>query len=142
MELPELSEATCPPGTVLRPHEVTVDAEEINGYLERAGESAEPYRRGGRLRVPPGLLLGQPIRLIHNNFHYETGVHVSSQLRIQRLPEEGQPFTVSGRVSDLYERNGNKYIALAVTFADAAGATLASIEHVSIYQLQGVAGSG
>lgn len=135
MDLPELNEENCRPGMVLRPHEVSYDAEEIGAYLERIGEAAEAYRRDGRLRLPPGLLLAQPIRLIHNNFHYETGVHVSSRLLLQRLPEEGQRFAVSGRVADLFERNGNKYVALEVTFSDGAGETLASIEHVSIYKL-------
>ena len=135
MDLPELNEENCRPGTVLRSHDVAYDAAEIGAYLERTGESAEAYRHAGRLRVPPGMLLGQPIRLIHNNFHYETGVHVSSHLRLHRLPDEGQRFTVSGRVAGLSERNGNKYVTLVVSFSDGSGATLASIEHVSIYKL-------
>ena len=135
MDLPELNEQSCLPGTVLQAHAVAHSAEEIRAYLERTGEAPEAYRRDGQLRVPPAMLLAQPIRLIHNNFHYETGVHVSSRLRVRRLPEEGQRFTVSGRVAELFERNGNEYVALDVTFADDAGEMLASIEHVSIYKL-------
>ncbi|MGH2584259.1 MAG: hypothetical protein ACRDJE_05040 [Dehalococcoidia bacterium] len=135
MDLPLLSETNCPPGTRLRPHEVTYTEEEIESYGERTGERAEEYRVDGVLRVPPGLLLVQPMRLIHNNFHYETGVHVSSDLVVHDLPSAGETVTVGGSVVDLFERNGSKYITFHTEVTGADGRAHATIDHTSIYAL-------
>jgi hypothetical protein len=135
MSLPPLNETTCHPGAVLRPHDVTYTEQDIEDYVSRTGESLDAYRRDGSLRVPPGMLLIQPIRIIHNNFHYETGVHVSSDLTLHRLPLAGDTVTIGGSVTSLFERNGSKYVALHVTISDPGGDLYAEIEHTSIYAL-------
>lgn len=135
MNLPTLNEANCPPGTPLRPHSVTYTEQEIGDYLAGTGESLDAYRTDAALRVPPGMLLIQPIRIIHNNFHYETGVHVSSDLTVHTLPVAGESVSIGGKVSDLFERNGSKYVTMHVTVTGAGGRVHATIEHTSIYEL-------
>jgi hypothetical protein len=140
MELPELNEANAPPGTEMRPHDVTYDEEEVHSYLARTGESLDAYRVDGRLYVPPGVLLAQPVRIVHANFFYETGVHVSSNMRVHAAPPVGETLTVRGQIGDLFERNGNKYVRLDVQILDTSGASVADIEHISIYKLKGSRG--
>ena len=135
MDLPELNEENCPPGTELRSHTVVYEEPEILATLERLGESAESYRRDGGLLVPASLLLGQPIRIAHNNYRYETGVHVSSNARLHGHARAGETLTVAGRIKDLFERNGNKLVALDVSITGEGGRPVADIEHVSVYKL-------
>ena len=141
MDLPELNEQNCPPGTELRPHTVVHEEAEILATLERLGESPEAYRRDGRLRVPASMLLGQPIRIAHNNYSYQTGVHVSSNARLHQSAFAGETLTVAGRIADLFERNGNKLVSLGVTITGTNDRPIAEIEHVSIYKLAPRAGT-
>ena len=135
MTLPPLNEETCPAGTLLRPHTVTYTAEDIRRYLDETGERLDAYRVGGVLRVPFGMLLGQPIRIIHNNFHYETGVHTASDLKVEALPVVGEVVTIGGHVAGHFERNRSKYVTLHVTVMSGDGRLLATIDHTSIYAL-------
>lgn len=136
MELQALTEASCPPGTVLRPYMISYGEQEIAQFLDRTGETVDAYRQGDRLYVPPGLLLGAYLRLLHGSFFYETGVHVSSRLTIQQAPLADQEIAVSGRCAANFERNGSKYVDVEITLRDSDGDTLATLEHVSIYQLK------
>lgn len=134
--LPELNEANAPAGTPLTPYEVTFGEREILTYLERTSESIDAYRLDGRARVPPGMLLACYGRLIHESFFYQTGVHVSSDLAISRLPWQDEPLRVAGRIREHFERNGSSYVRFSVEVGTAAGEPLATVEHVSIYKLK------
>lgn len=136
MELPVLNEANCPPGTPLKPYEITYGAAQIRAYLDRTGESEQDYTVDGRLTVPPGMLLGAYGRLIHETFHYEAGVHVSSDMNLHRAPILDDTVTVSGNALRLFERNGDKYITFDVIITDGDGERLARVEHTSIYALR------
>ena len=136
MDLPELNDVNTPPGTEMTSHTATYGEEEIRGYLERTGEPVDAYRRDGRLRVPPGLLLAQPIRIAHNNYRYETGVHVSSRMTLQQPALADETLTIAGHIGGLFERNGNKYVSLAVSISGEGGRPVATIDHVSIYKLK------
>jgi hypothetical protein len=136
MELPELNESNCPAGTPLNPYQVTYDESQVRQYLRRTGETEEDYTVAGRLTVPPGVLLGAYGRLIHETFHYEAGVHVSSDMDLRRTPELDETVTVSGTALRLFERNGDRYITFDVIVTDAGGERLARIEHTSIYALK------
>lgn len=136
MTLPALSPETAPPGTPLRPLAVTYTDADVLDFLAQTGEPAEGYRTAdGRLRVPPAMLMAQPIRIVHASFHYETGVHTASHLTLHRLPLTGEPLTVTGRVRDFSERGGDRYVVLAVAIA-AGDEVCAEIEHTSIYALR------
>ena len=135
MNLPPLNEGNAPPGTPLKSYDITYGAEQVEQFLARTGEPAVAYVVDGTPRVPPGMLLGTYGRLIHETFFYQTGVHVSSDMQVERLPAVGEPLTVSGAISNLYERNGSKYVAFTIAVSDRSNQPVASIEHVSIYQL-------
>lgn len=135
MSLPDLNEQNSPPGTPLTPHGVTYTAGEIAAFLRQTDESLDAYREHGRLYVPPGMLLIQPMRIVHNTFHYETGVHTSSRMVLHAPLFAGETVAISGSIGDLYERNGDKYVALLVTVTR-GNEVVAEIEHHSIYALR------
>ncbi len=136
MDLPVLNETNATPGTPLRPYGITYDEGQIRQFLARTDELIESYKHDGVLHVPPGLLMGAYGRLIHETFHYETGVHVSSNISITRVPHAGEPVHVSGEILRLFERNGDKYVTFSVNLSTETGERLASIEHTSIYALR------
>src|SRR5947209_5766090 len=118
--LPVLNEENAPAGTPLRPYEATYGEPEIRAYLERQHESIDHYRIDGEVVVPPGILLGCYGRLIHETFFYETGVHVSSDLAIQRLPRQGEPVRVTGAITRHFERGGNRSVSFSVNVGSLA----------------------
>jgi hypothetical protein len=136
MELPELNETNCLPGAPLTPYEMTYDEAQIHQYLRRTGETVEDYTVDGRMTVPPGMFFGAYGKLIHGTFHYEAGVHVSSDMAIHRSPVLDETVTVSGNALRLWERNGDRYITFDVVITDKQGERLARVEHTSIYALQ------
>ena len=135
MELPEMNEQNARPGTPLTPYEVVYDRAAIEQYLDRSGEPIDPYMHEGELTVPPGMYLGAYGRLIHGTFHYEAGVHTSSELTIKKCPPAGTKAIVSGEVLKMFERNGDKYVTFNVVVTDGGG-VCAAIEHTSIYGLR------
>jgi hypothetical protein len=134
--LPELNRENAAPGTSLRSYQVTFGEKEITAYVGRTGETVDAYRTNRGVNVPPGLLMACYGRLIHETFFYQTGVHVSSNMKIHRLPVQGDPLEVTGQVLDLFSHNGNEYVKFSVNVASAAGEPLAEIEHVSIYKFK------
>ena len=136
MDLPALNPENCPPGTPLKPYQQTYDAEQLQKYLDRTGEAAADYVEGGKQLVPPGMFLGAYGKLIHDTFHYEAGVHVSSDMELRRPAALGETVTVSGNALRLFERNGDRYVTFDVVLTDAQGERLARVEHTSIYALR------
>jgi hypothetical protein len=74
--------------------------------------------------------------LSHGTFHYEAGVHVSSDLELGRVPCVDEPIRVDGHVLDLFEKNGNKYVTFSVEVNTVEGERLATVAHTSIYALR------
>jgi len=134
--LPPLTEESAAPGTALTGYDRTITREDIETFIARTGESLEDYTVDGALTVPPGMLMGLYGRLIHGTFHYQAGVHVSSELTLDGAVHADQPLRVEGRVLDLFEKNGNKYVTFSVEVADASGQRLATVHHTSIYSLR------
>lgn len=135
-ELPPLSEETARPGTPLRPYSVTYDEPFLATFLAKTGETLDDYRDESGARVPPGVFLGAYARLLHETYHYEAGVHVSSDLAIRKAPALGTHATVTGEVVRLFERSGDKYVVVGLAVTDDAGEVLATVEHTSIYQFK------
>jgi hypothetical protein len=82
------------------------------------------------------MFLGAYGRLIHETFHYEAGVHVSSEMDLRRAAKLGETVAVSGNALKLFERNGDKYITFDVIITGPDGERLARVEHTSIYALR------
>jgi len=137
MSLPPLNAETAAPGTPLNGYDVTYDREVLEKYAERTGEDLDLYVVDGRQRVPTGVLFGAYGKLIHETFHYEAGVHTSSELELVRAPWMDEPLRVEGTVQELFERNGNKYVRFSVEVSNReTGERVATVMHTSIYALQ------
>ncbi|MCB9484147.1 MAG: hypothetical protein H6675_09065 [Dehalococcoidia bacterium] len=134
--LPPLTEETAKPGTALNGYDRTITRSDIETFVGRTGEDIGSYEEGGALSVPTGMLMGLYGPLIHGTFHYEAGVHVSSDLTVTRIPRAEEPLHVGGEVLELFEKNGNKYVTFSVEVDSAAGERLARVEHTSIYALR------
>ena len=135
-KLPPLTEQTARPGSPLNGYSRTITPDDIATFVGRTGESIDDYAVGGQLTVPPGMLMGLYGPLIHGTFHYEAGVHVSSDLRLNRVPTAGEQLSIEGRVLDLFEKNGNKYVTFSVEVSTPDGDPLATVDHTSIYALR------
>ncbi len=136
--LPDLTEKSAAPGRALNGYNRTITQEDIETFLARTGESLNAYEIEGALTVPPGMLMGLYGPLIHGTFHYQAGVHVSSEMTLHEAPHAAQPLRVEGRILDLFEKNGNKYVTFSVEVSEApAGERLATVHHTSIYALRG-----
>jgi len=135
-QLAPLTEQSAAPGTALNGYDRTITREDIETFTGRTAESLDDYTVDGQLTAPPGMLMGLYGPLIHGTFHYEAGVHVSSELILNRVPHAEQPLRVEGRVLDLFEKNGNKYVTFSVEVSDTAGERLATVNHTSIYALR------
>jgi len=134
--LPPLNEETASIGAVLNAYERTISAEDVDTFLGRTGESPDDYLEAGRLAVPAGMLMGLYGPLIHGTFHYEAGVHVSSDLELHRVPKVDEPLRIEGRVLDLFEKSGNKYVTFTVEVNTTDSERLATVAHTSIYALR------
>jgi hypothetical protein len=139
-QLPVLSEQSASAGTALNGYDRTITPADIETFVGRTGESPQGYTVDGALTVPPGMLMGLYGPLIHGTFDYQAGVHVSSELTLNRLPRADQPLCVEGRVLDLFVKNGNKYVTFSVEVSDTAGERLATVDHTSIYSLRAKGG--
>lgn len=135
-DLPVITPETAAPGTPLNGYERTITLADLETFVSRTGESLDDYRTDGVLVVPAGMLMGLYGLLIHGTFHYEAGVHVSSELSVTRAPLVGEPFRVGGQVIELFEKNGNKYVTFSVEATSMAGEPLSRVEHTSIYALR------
>jgi len=134
--LPELNEQNAPPGTPLKPYDVTYAQAELERFCGSTGEPLSSYAHAGATYVPPGLLARTYGPLIHETFHYTTGVHVSSDLTLRRPVLVGETLHVSGAIAEHFERNGNTYVRFSIVIEDDAGRPVANVEHVSIYALR------
>lgn len=134
--LPPLNETNSAPGTPLTSYERTISLEDVEKFVSRTGEDIESYRRDGEVTVPAGMMMGMYGPLIHGTFHYEAGVHVSSDLTVKRVPRVDEPIRVGGKVLDLFEKNGNKYVTFSVEVRTHDGEELATVAHTSIYALR------
>lgn len=135
-QLPVLTEESASPGTPLNGYDRTITRQDIETFVSRTAESLDDYVVDGVLTVPPGMLMGLYGPLIHGTFHYQAGVHVSSDLTLNRVPRADQPLRIEGRVLDLFEKGGNEYVTFSVEVSDSAGERLATVHHTSIYALR------
>jgi hypothetical protein len=102
-----------------------------------------------RTTVTPSSDPGWPARLGNSvltaNVALPPWIHVETRTVHLRAPEEGEEVVVRAIVAGLWERRGHRFVELDVLVADRAGAAVAELRHVAIYelaQLRGRAGAG
>jgi hypothetical protein len=93
-DLPPLTEQTAAPGTKLNGYDRTITRDNVETFVSLTSESVDSYLVEGELTVSAGMLMGLYGPLSHGTFHYEAGVHVSSELELGRVPRVDEPIRV------------------------------------------------
>lgn len=91
----------------------TLTAAQSAAFLRSLGEDLDVYREV----VHPAWLLRQANYLVDRNLAVGPWIHVSSTISHLGTIAPDEPFTVSGRVRDVYVRNGADYVDLDVLVA-------------------------
>ena len=125
---PSAEPADGPFGTVVEP----VSAADGEAYLEAVGEPLALYRDAGIAH--PGLLLRQVNLLLMRNVALGPWIHTASSCRLLGVATLPAQMTVSGTVTDRYERNGHAYVRYdALVQADGRAVMLA--DHTAIHRI-------
>lgn len=131
-----LTPTTVPLGEPLASRTLRVDAEAVQAYADELGDPNPWYRGGspfGLPLVPPGLLAGQPARLLRENFAYGPSVHAGSEIRHLGLALAGGEYRVDATIVEAFEKRGNHYLVADVLIADHTQTPIMQITHTSIF---------
>jgi hypothetical protein len=101
-------------------------------YLGEASETLPLYdeKRIGH----PGDTLGGANTVLASTVHLGPWIHVSSELMHHSLLREGDEVQVRGRVVNLFERKGHRFIDLEVLVVANGDRPVAAIRHTAIYE--------
>jgi hypothetical protein len=133
---PALTRESAPIGAPLATRTVRVDAETVEAYADEVADPSPWYRGGspfGLPLVPPGLLAGQPARLLRQNFSFGPSVHTASEIQHLALPLAGGDYTVDAKLVETFTKRGNEYLVAAVWLRDHQARPVMRIRHTSIF---------
>jgi len=134
---PILTRETAPIGASLSPNTLTIDPGAVEAYAAEVADPNPWYRGGspfGLPLVPPGLLAGQPARLLRQNFSYGPSVHTASEIQHLSLALAGGTYRVGGTLIESYTKRGNDYLVMDTLLSDHTGALVVRIRHTSIFR--------
>lgn len=135
-ERPLLTRERAPLGVALQPRVLVVDTDAVAAYADETGDATPWYRGGspfGLPLVPPGLLAGQPARLLRENFVFGPSVHAGSEIQHLGLPLAGGAYTVSAALLETFTKRGSDYLVADLLIRDHADAPVLRIRHTSIF---------
>jgi acyl dehydratase len=131
-----LTPTAVPVGEPLASRTLRIDAETVQAYADEVGDPNPWYRDGspfGLPLVPPGLLAGQPARLLRENFEFGPSVHAGSEIRHLGRALAGGEYRVDATIVDTFEKRGNHYLVADVLIADHTQTPVMQIMHTSIF---------
>ena len=126
---------TLPLGEDMPPMAVPISVEEAGAYADEYACDPDPRWRGPNARLHTGWISGRPTRLLRHTYHYNAGIHASSQIQQLAPAHAGQTVTVAGHISSAYQRKGHEYCLHDVAMFSASGELLTRIRQASIYQV-------
>ena len=128
---PPASEESLAVGTVLGTLELGFHADLAGEYLDLIGDRL-PLWREERI-AHPGWLLRQANYVLSASVRLPPWIHVSSDARHLRAVRDGQRLEIRGRVTDLFERKGHRFVELDVVYL-ADGDPAMHVVHTAIWQ--------
>jgi hypothetical protein len=131
MPLPS-SLSDVPPDGPFRTVEETVSAADGAAYADAIAEPLPLY--GEEALAHPGLLLRMVNLLLMRNVALGPWIHTASSCRLLGLARLPAPMTVSGTVTDRYERNGHAYVRYDA-LVEADGRPVLTSDHTAIYRI-------
>lgn len=122
----------APPGGAFGTVTETVSIDDGAAYLDAVGEPLTMYAEAAIAH--PGLLLRLVNLLLMRNVALGPWIHTASSCRLLAVARLPAQMTVSGTVTDRYERNGHAYVRYdAVVQAD--GHPVMTADHTAIYRI-------
>ena len=100
---------TLPLGEDMPPMAVPISVAEAGAYADEYARDPDPRWRGPNARLHTGWISGRPTRLLRHTYHYNAGIHASSQIQQLAPAYAGQTVTVAGHISSAYQRKGHEY---------------------------------
>jgi hypothetical protein len=96
----------------------------VRRHLQATGQTEYPPAAGDRY-APVSVLASDGIRLAEVRFDIGESVHAGQRLEVMELPIVGTRVTVSGRVTDKFEKRGRQFVVMELTSVDDRGRLLA-----------------
>ena len=107
------------------------DAAHAEEYLDAIGETLPVYR--AEKVAHPGWLLRRANRILSRNVEMGPWMHVESNVQQLGLVHDGDAVSTRGRVTDVFERGGHKFVTIDVVVY-ASDRARGSVEHTAIYE--------
>ncbi|MCZ7525649.1 MAG: hypothetical protein M5U14_04235 [Acidimicrobiia bacterium] len=125
---PETLAAADPLGTV----EATFRAERAPEYLDDVREGLPLYRTEGLAH--PGWLLRFANHALAANVVLGPWIHVASEVRNWAAVRDGRRVAARGRVAELFERKGHRFVVLDVLMVADDSSPVLQVRHTAVYQ--------
>jgi acyl dehydratase len=106
-------------------------------YLEEVQDDLALYR-GAAAVAHPGALLGYANRIFAENVRLDPWIHVSSALTHFSTVADGEDVSVRGRVTNLFERKGHRFVDLDVLVVAGSARPVMRVLHTAIYAVRRV----
>jgi acyl dehydratase len=132
------------PGTVLAPHEFTLDLEAIaREFISEIGDD-DPIYHGSGAAPHPARLLAAANEIVSENFALGPWIHAASAAQHYGLARDGERLALRGRVAAAYARRGHELVDLDLALFGEGDRPLARFIHTAIIRLREhpVAGTG
>jgi hypothetical protein len=130
-ERPPADEQSLAVGTVLGTVEKVWGPTDRAHYLDLLGDDLALYDE--RRLVHPGTLIRTANEVLARTVRLGPWIHVSSTATNHRTVTDGETVTTYGRVADLYERKGHRFVELDILSAVGDRPVL-SVRHTAIYE--------
>lgn len=113
----------------------TYDRDKVLTYLDEIQDSDELWR-GDDAPSHPGYLIRWANTILAQNVRLDPWIHVSSDVEFHGTLTWGEPFTTRGRVTELFERKGHRFVRLDVLIHAGDGRPIMRADHVAIYAIR------
>ncbi len=128
---PRASTESLRPGAPLGTVDEQFDAARAEEYLDAIGETLPVYR--AEKVAHPGWLLRRANRILSRNVEMGPWMHVESDVQQLGLVHDGDVVSTKGRVTDVFERGGHRFVTIDVVVY-ASDRAAVHVEHTAIYE--------
>ncbi|MBI5947671.1 MAG: hypothetical protein HY875_06010 [Chloroflexi bacterium] len=119
----------------------TVEAAQLEGYLDEVGDDLALYR-GADAVVPSGYLIRRANTILVENVVLAPWIHVSSEVTHHSIARPGEALSTRGRVTSLFDRKGHRFVDYDVLIVAGEARPVMTIHHTAIYDVRKVGAAG
>ena len=118
----------------------TATRESMDEFL-RETRDEDPRWQGANAPVHPGYLIRWANTILASNVKLNPWIHVSSDVALYDALRVGEAFETRGRVTELFERKGHRFVRLDVGMFAGDGRMVMRVDHTAIYDIRKVEGA-